>query len=423
MKYKSTTGNRSLISFREAVLANLPSDGGLFFPEKIPPLEQEFLDAIPSLELAHIAEQVLALFCGDDINKVKIAEITSRVFNFPIPIKEVTSGICCLELFHGPTFAFKDIGAMFLAECLAHFNMSDNKETTVLVATSGDTGGAVANGFLGVEGVKVVILYPKGKVSKLQEKQLTTLGQNITALEIEGNFDDCQNLVKQAFGDRELNHKLQLSSANSINIARWLPQSLFYYIPIQQGMKDIMISVPSGNYGNLTSGILAMKMGVSIVQFIAASNANDVVPRYLVSGDYQPEPTKPTIANAMDVSDPSNFKRLLALFGNSHEEITKKLTPFSLADERIKDTVKQCYTKNNYLLDPHSAIAYEGLKQSRREGIFLGTAHYCKFLPTMNEALNIQLATPDFAADLLKKETHSIKMEANYREFKELLVG
>ncbi|MEM6737364.1 MAG: threonine synthase [Bacteroidota bacterium] len=423
MKYKSTTGNGSLISFREAVLANLPRDGGLFFPEKIPLLEQEFLDAIPSLELAQIAERVLALFCDDDIDKLKVAEITAKVFNFPIPIKEVTSSICCLELFHGPTFAFKDIGAMFLAECLAHFNTSDNKETTVLVATSGDTGGAVANGFLGVEGVNVVILYPQGKVSKLQEKQLTTLGQNITALEIKGNFDDCQKLVKQAFGDRELNHKLQLSSANSINIARWLPQSLFYYVPLQKGMKDIMISVPSGNYGNLTSGVLAMKMGVPIAQFVAASNANDVVPRYLVSGDYQPEPTMPTIANAMDVSDPSNFKRLLALFGSSYEEITEKLTPFSLADEKIKEALKQCYIENNYLLDPHSAIAFEGLKQNRREGLFLGTAHYCKFLPTMNEALSTQLTIPDFAADLLKKKKHSIKMEADYEEFKELLVG
>ncbi|MEM7298261.1 MAG: threonine synthase, partial [Bacteroidota bacterium] len=277
MKYISTTGNGPQRSFREAVLGNLPNDGGLFFPAEIPQLDSEFLASVSEVSLSEVATHVLSPFCIEDIDQGSLERIAERVFNFPIPLVKVSEGIHCIELFHGPTFAFKDAGARFLAECMAHFNTSDQQETIVLVATSGDTGGAVASGFLGVEGVRVVVLYPKGKVSELQEQQLTTLGQNITALEVSGTFDDCQNMVKQAFADQELNQKLNLSSANSINIARWLPQSLFYYVPLQYGMKNVTISVPSGNYGNLTSGILAKKMGVPIKQFIAASNANDVV--------------------------------------------------------------------------------------------------------------------------------------------------
>ena len=310
-----------------------------------------------------------------------------------------------------------------MAECLAHFNTSNSKKTTVLVATSGDTGGAVANGFLSVEGVNVVILYPKGKVSALQEKQLTTLGQNITALEVEGDFDDCQNMVKKAFADTQVNERIQLSSANSINVARWLPQSLFYFVPLQQGFKNVTIAVPSGNYGNLTSGVLAMKMGVPIAEFIASSNANDVVPRYLDSGTYEPHPTIPTIANAMDVSDPSNFKRLLSLFDQDFGEITKVLSPYSLDDDRIKETIQKCYGENGYLLDPHSAIGYQALKTKGSGGIFLGTAHYCKFLPTMEEALNKTVDIPDFALDLMKREKHSIGMKADYEDFKDFLIG
>ena len=423
MKFSSTTGNGPHISFKDAVLGNLPNDGGLFFPNEIPQLESVFVEQMPSMGLAEIASKVLLPFCQEDISQSKLEEITQRVFSFPLPIKEVASGIHCLELFHGPTYAFKDIGAKFLAECLAHFNENSSKETTVLVATSGDTGGAVANGFLGVAGVRVIILYPKGKVSQLQEKQLTTLGQNITALEVEGNFDDCQNMVKQAFADQTVGEHLQLSSANSINIARWLPQSLFYYVPLQQGFRDVTISVPSGNYGNLTSGVLAMKMGVPIAKFIAASNANDVVPRYLDTGNYDPRPTIPTIANAMDVSDPSNFKRLLSLFAGSYQDITIKLLRFAQSDEEIRATVKQCHAENGYLLDPHSAIAYEGLRQHNEEGVFLGTAHYCKFLPTMNETLEAALEVPDFAAELMKKEKQSIAMKADYQEFKEFLLA
>ena len=423
MKFLSTTGNGSEISFREAVLGNLPDDGGLYFPDHIPVLDESLLKEMPEMELHEIASQALINFCKEDIDLKTLEEITRRVYNFPIPVNEVKNGIHCLELFHGPTYAFKDIGAKFLAECLAHFNTSDSKETTVLVATSGDTGGAVANGFLGVDGVNVVILYPKGKVSLLQEKQLTTLGQNITALEVEGTFDDCQNMVKAAFADSEVNSKLRLSSANSINIARWLPQSIYYYVPFQQGLKDATLSVPSGNYGNLTSGVLAMKMGVPISVFIAASNANDVVPRYLTSGSYDPKDTIATVANAMDVSDPSNYKRLLSLFDGDYEAIRNYLSPFTLDDSEIKQTIKECYSKNSYLLDPHSAIGYKALEEKDSEGVFLGTAHYCKFLPTINEALGEEVEVPGFAQDLMKKEKVAIGMKADYESFKDFLMG
>ncbi|WP_421765273.1 threonine synthase [Ekhidna sp.] len=423
MKFVSTTSKGPHRSFREAVLGNLPDDGGLYYPTEIPQLDQGFLKQIPQLSLPEIALEVLAKFCSDDIDPNELERISERVFDFPLPLKEVADNIHCLELFHGPTFAFKDIGAKFLAACLAHFNQSENKATTVLVATSGDTGGAVANGFLGVEGVRVIILYPKGKVSNLQEKQLTTLGQNITALEIEGTFDDCQNLVKQAFADKQLNKDIHLSSANSINIARWLPQSLFYYVPLQQGYEDVTLSVPSGNYGNLTSGVLAMKMGVPISKFIAASNANDVVPRYLNSGRYEPKSTIPTLANAMDVSDPSNYKRLLKLFDGKYEGIISKLIPFSLGDVEIKETIRDCYEANRYLLDPHSAIAYKALHEMKKEGIFLGTAHYCKFLPTINEALGREVAIPDFAKGLMHMEKRSIELNADFAQFKEFLIG
>jgi threonine synthase len=423
MKFISTTGQGPEVSFREAVLNNLPNDGGLYFPTEIPQLEQGFIKEIPKMQLSEIAFEVLPKFCTADIRTNELEEITERVFDFPIPLVQVNVKIHCLELFHGPTYAFKDIGAKFLAECLAHFNVSENKETTVLVATSGDTGGAVAKGFLGVEGVRVIILYPKGKVSALQEKQLTTLGQNITALEVEGTFDDCQSLVKQAFADVQLNKEMHLSSANSINIARWLPQSLFYYVPLQQGFEDVTIAVPSGNYGNLTSGVLAMKMGVPIKEFVAASNANDVVPRYLQSGNYEPEDTIQTITNAMDVSDPSNFQRLLSLFGGSYQEIKNHLKPFTLNDDAIKQTIRECHHENDYLLDPHGAIAYAALHNSDEEGVFLGTAHYCKFLPTMKEALGQEVNIPDFAKELMTRKKRSFEMKVDYKQFKEFLLS
>ncbi|MEM6642767.1 MAG: threonine synthase [Bacteroidota bacterium] len=431
MKFTSTTGHGLPVSFKEAVLENLPGDGGLFFPSEIPTLDRDLLGAMPQMTLAEVATEVLGHFCGSDIDKSALSEINKRVFNFPIPLKKVSENIHCLELFHGPTFAFKDVGARFLAECLAYFNQNEDTrkknlrsaEITVLVATSGDTGGAVARGFLGVPGVKVVILYPKGKVSLLQEKQLTTLGQNITALEVEGSFDDCQSMVKSAFGDRDITSRKRLSSANSINIARWLPQSIYYYVPFQYGWKDFTVAVPSGNYGNLTSGLLAMKMGVPIKSFIAATNANDVVPRYLRSGDYNPQKTIQTIANAMDVADPSNFKRLLALFHGSWNDIVEKIDPFTLDDAAIKETIKSCTEENEYYLDPHSAIAFESLKEKSKSGVFLGTAHYCKFLPVMDEAVGAKLEVPDFAESLMEREKVATLIPADYEKFKEYLLS
>lgn len=422
MKFRSTSSEQSAqIGFKDAVLNNLPKDGGLFFPAEIPEISPAFLEKVGDLTLPEIAVEVLSPFCKEDISQTDLQSMVERVFDYPIPLVEVEKGIHCLELFHGPTYAFKDIGAKFLAECLAYFTRGQDRKTKVLVATSGDTGGAVANGFLGVDGVEVVILYPKGKVSDLQEKQLTTLGQNIIALEVEGNFDDCQSLVKQAFADEELTQEMHLSSANSINIARWLPQSLFYWVPLMHGIRNQVISVPSGNYGNLTSGVLANKMGVPIQGFIAASNANDSVPRYLQTEKYDPHPTIATIANAMDVSDPSNFKRLLSLYDGSYREITKKLEPLVMHDDQIRETIRVCKSTNDYFLDPHSAIAYSALKESVGKGVFLGTAHYCKFLPTMNAALGIDLSIPDFANGLMEREKKAIEMEADYGEFKSLL--
>ena len=422
MKFISTSSPGNAVSFRDAVLNNLPNDGGLYFPVEIPGLMPSLLREMTSMELHEVAAIILSHFCSSDISGTDLEAITRRVFNFPIPVKSVSEGISCLELFHGPTYAFKDVGARFLAECLSFFNTSDKQRRTVLVATSGDTGGAVANGFLGTDGIDVIILYPRGKVSELQEKQLTTLGQNIKALEVDGNFDDCQQMVKQAFADEELSKRMQLSSANSINIGRWLPQSLFYFQPWLNNQTDVTISVPSGNYGNLTSGILAMKMGVPIDSFIAASNLNDVVPRYLDSGVYRPTKTIGTVANAMDVADPSNFKRLLTLYNDSHADIIKEIIPFSLDDDGILQTIRACYDHNGYLLDPHSAVAYKALQEKGGEGVFLGTAHYCKFLPTMEKALNRTVELPGFVSDLMNKEKVATRMDADFAIFKAYLI-
>jgi len=423
MKFVSTTGNGPQVSFREAVLSNLPNDGGLYFPTEIPQLESGLLEEIPRMELDEVAFNSLRNFCEGDIEPAALSTITKRVFHFPIPLQQVSEKVHSLELFHGPTYAFKDIGARFLAECLSYFNAGESKERTVLVATSGDTGGAVANGLLGVEGVRVVILYPKGKVSELQEKQLTTLGRNISALEVEGTFDDCQRMVKKAFADKELIDRLQLTSANSINVARWIPQSIYYYVPFQQGMKNAVIAIPSGNYGNLTSGVLASRMGIPIDRFIAASNANDTVPRYLHSGSYDPKETIATVANAMDVADPSNFSRLLSLFHHNYDNLITKISPFTLLDQRIKEVIRQCKEKHDYLLDPHSAIGLSALENELEGGIFLGTAHYCKFLPTMNEALDSDLQIPSFASDLMKREKNATAIKADFAQLREFVVG
>ncbi len=427
MKFYSTNKKSAQVSFREAVIKSLPADNGLYFPVEIPELDFLLLSTIDHYSLPDIGLEVMRHFCDEDIPNEKLETIIKEVLDFDIPIIDVEKNIHSLELTHGPTYAFKDVGARFLARCLGYFNESENKEITILVATSGDTGGAVAAGFHHVPGVKVVILYPSGKVSPLQEKQLTTLGGNITALEISGNFDDCQAMVKTAFLDADINAKLNLSSANSINVARWMPQCMYYFAPfIQFGDTDkLVFSVPSGNYGNITSGMLAKKMGLPIKRFIAASNANDVVPRYLKSGQYEPKPTVATISNAMDVNSPSNHPRMLTLHDEVFKSIKKEVSGYTLSDEETKATMKKCYDDNDYILDPHGAIAYSALKADLKKkeiGIFLETAHYSKFLPTVNDALGKEIEMPAFAADLMTKEKVATKMENDFEAFKSWLL-
>lgn len=428
MRFYSTNRQSESVSFREAVIKSFPEDKGLYFPEEIPELDYLLLATLDHYSLADIGYEVMRQFCSEDIPNEKLQSIVQEVLNFDIPLVEVGKNIHSLELFHGPTYAFKDVGARFLARCLAYFNEASSQQVTILVATSGDTGGAVAAGFHNVPGVEVIILYPSGKVSPLQEKQLTTLGGNITALEVAGDFDDCQAMVKQAFLDPDINAKRNLSSANSINVARWMPQSMYYFAPyIQFGDTDkIVFSVPSGNYGNITSGMLAKAMGLPIKRFIAASNANDVIPRYLKSGNYQPEPTIPTISNAMDVGNPSNHPRMLELHDSEFKKIKKHVTGFSLNDSETKTVMKACKTENGYTLDPHGAIGYAALKNDlgRKEiGVFLETAHYSKFLPTVGDALEQAVEMPEFAAELMSKTKKATNMAADFQTFKAYLLS
>lgn len=423
MKFFSTNHKAPTVSFKEGVIKSLPEDNGLYFPEQIPDLSAFHQSEDRTLQ--DIAYQTLAPFAIPDIPATELKKIVEETFSFEIPVVQVEENIYSLELFHGPTYAFKDVGARFLARCLGYFNQTDQKEVIILVATSGDTGGAVASGFYQVPGVQVVILYPSGKVSELQEKQLTTLGHNITALEISGTFDDCQHLVKTAFLDKELNQNINLSSANSINIARWIPQSIYYgWAQAQLNNNEVVFSIPSGNYGNLAAGILAKKMGVPIRRFIAASNANDVVPRYLKSGKYQPSPTIPTYSNAMDVGAPSNFPRMLELYGNEYNDLTKDISGYSLNDESTLNTMEYCWKENGYLLDPHGAIGYSALKEKKSQnevGVFLETAHPCKFSDVVDKAIpNYHI--PDFTADLMLKEKKSTEMTSDFARFKEYLL-
>jgi len=428
MKFFSTNRKVEPVSFKDAVIKSLPTDQGLYFPEEISLLSPEFFEELDSYSLSEIGYLILSPFTKENIPSSKLREISDSAFSFEVPLKEIERTIHSLELFHGPTYAFKDIGARFLARCLAFFNESNNREVTILVATSGDTGGAVASGFYNVPGVNVVILYPSGKVSELQEKQLTTLGKNIQALEVDGTFDDCQNMVKKAFLDKQINGKLNLSSANSINIARWLPQSIYYFEAFKQieDTQNLVFSVPSGNYGNLTAGILAKKLGLPVKRFIAASNQNDVIPRFLKDQEYHPQPTISTLSNAMDVSDPSNYPRLLELVNNNFEELTGFLSGFSMNDEETLKTIKLCFDKNRYITDPHGAIAYKALKEllkPNETGVFLETAHYCKFLSTIENALSQKIEHPEFVADLMARTKQSVSLNNNFKEFKDFLLS
>lgn len=424
MKYYSTNQKSGSVDFKKGVIKSLPQDNGLYFPEEIPNLKG-FLQS-DGLSLQEIAFETLKPFCVPDIPHDRLGTIVEDTFSFDIPARKVEEDIYSLELYHGPTFAFKDVGARFLARCLGYFNESEQKEVTILVATSGDTGGAVASGFYKVPGVQVVILYPSGKVSELQEKQLTTLGENIRAIEITGTFDDCQQLVKQAFLDDQLNEQINLSSANSINIARWIPQSIYYSWACHQlrHFDSLVFSIPSGNYGNLAAGMLAHKMGAKISRFIAASNANDVVPRYLRSSYYEPKPTIATYANAMDVGKPSNFPRMWELSGKEHSKMAELITGFTLNDPETLAAMKLCLKANNYLTDPHGAIGFQALKSNLKEheiGIFLETAHPCKFQDVIS-LVEPDYALPDFTRELMQKRKECISMSSSFEEFKEYLL-
>lgn len=430
MKYYSTNKESPKATFKEATIKGQAPDKGLYFPETIPQVDKGLIGNIDELSNEVIAFNVIKPYVGNEIEEKELLRIASETVNFPIPLVKVNDQISSLELFHGPTLAFKDVGARFMSRCLGYFLKDEKKKVTVLVATSGDTGGAVANGFYDVQGVDVIILYPSGKVSPVQEKQLTTLGKNIHAIEVEGNFDDCQQMVKQAFADNDINQKLFLTSANSINVARWLPQQFYYFFAYKQWADKKhppVISVPSGNFGNICAGILAKQSGLPVHHFIAACNSNDVVTQYLQTTNYQPQTAKPTLSNAMDVGNPSNFIRILEIFHHQFPDLAKNLSSFSISDEETMMTIKEVYEKTNYLLDPHGAVGYLSLerfleKHPDRKGVFLETAHPVKFPDAVEEATSAKINMPPSLSSIMKAEKKSIKMKASYELFKNFLL-
>lgn len=412
MKYYSLNHNAPKVSFQEAVIKGLAPDKGLYFPESITPLADDFFKNIESLNNEAIAFEAIRQFVGDEIPETKLKEIIAETLCFDFPTVAVEDNIFALELYHGPTMAFKDVGARFMSRCLAYFNQDKKDNTnTVLVATSGDTGGAVASGFLGVDGVDVVILYPSGKVSDIQERQLTTLGQNIKALEVDGVFDDCQDMVKKAFLDESLDYK-NLTSANSINIARWLPQMFYFFFAYKQlksHNKPMVFSCPSGNFGNICAGIMAKKLGLPIAHFVAATNVNNTVPQFLITGKYEPKPSQSTISNAMDVGNPSNFIRIQELYRNDLHAFKEDFTSFSYDDELTTQALKDLYKNSGYIAEPHGAVGYLGLKKEMVNhrnaiGIFLETAHPIKFLDTVEAVLHIKLPIPKQIESVLNKD-------------------
>ncbi len=426
MNYYSLNKKSPNVSFQEAVVNGLAPDRGLYFPENITPLPKDFIDNIGNYSNEEIAYEAIKQFVGDEIPTEILKKIISETLSFDFPVVEIEENVSTLELFHGPTMAFKDVGARFMARCLGYFNRNNDNEVTVLVATSGDTGGAVADGFLGVKGVDVVILYPSGKVSDIQEKQLTTLGQNITALEVDGVFDDCQDMVKTAFLDNEINPIL--TSANSINVARWLPQMFYFFFAYKQvykQQKEVVFSVPSGNFGNICAGIMAQKLGLPVKHFVASTNINDTVPNYLINGLYEPKPSKATISNAMDVGNPSNFIRIQELFANNIEALKNTFSSFSFTDKETREAMELIYKKNGYVADPHGAVGYLGSKEYQKENpndlcIFLETAHPVKFLDVVENTLKIKVAIPEQIKSIINKEKSAIKI-SNYNDLKNYL--
>ena len=432
MQYYSTNGKAPLATLEEAVVRGLAPDKGLYMPQEIRPLPQEFFDNIENMSFQEMSYQVAHNFFGDDVDAESLREIVFDTLAFETPIVKVEDNIYSLELFHGPTLAIKDVGARFMARLLRYFiKREGKKQVNVLVATSGDTGSAVANGFLGVDGIHVYVLYPKGKVSKIQESQFTTLGKNITAIEVDGVFDDCQALVKSTFMDEELQGHMNLTSANSINVARFLPQAFYYFNAYAQAKKlgkadNLTICVPSGNFGNITAGLFAQRMGLPIKHFIAANNANDIFYNYLLSGIYSPKASIQTIANAMDVGDPSNFARILDLYKSSHAEICNHISGATYSDDEIAATMKKCYEQTGYVLDPHGACGYQALKDNLKEGetgVFLETAHPAKFKEKVDAILSTDIEIPTRLADFMKGKKQSLEMAADFSAFKQFLLN
>ena len=408
MRLYSTNGQSPDASLKEAVLSGLAPDGGLYMPYEIPELPADFFEALPGMTFGEMAFIVLGALIGDDVPEPVLKEIANDAFDFEAPLVEVEPGVFCLELFHGPTLAFKDFGARFMARLMSHFVARDTRNLRILVATSGDTGSAVASGFYNQPNIQVSILYPSGRVSKIQEQQLTTMGGNVEALEVQGSFDDCQRMVKEAFVDPELQERLFLSSANSINIARLLPQSLYYFWAYAQQPKAHRIVVPSGNFGNLMGGFIAKRMGLPVGQFVAATNINDMVPQYLKTGDFKPRPfSKPTLSNAMDVGTPSNVARMMEFYPTV-DELREDLEGCSFTDEETLATMADVFERTGYILDPHGAVAYRGLQG--QPGIFLETAHPAKFGEVVQDAIGQEAPMPERLAAYLEREAHSIKL-------------
>lgn len=431
MKYYSTNRKASDATLEEAVVKGLAADRGLYMPHNIRILPASFYEQIDQLSFQEIASQVADAFFGEDVPAETLKQIVYDTLSFDVPVVRVKENIYSLELFHGPTLAFKDVGGRFMARLLGYFIRKEGKrQVNVLVATSGDTGSAVANGFLGVEGIHVYVLYPKGKVSEIQEKQFTTLGRNITAVEVDGTFDDCQALVKSAFMDQELNERMQLTSANSINVARFLPQAFYYFYAYAQMKilgreKELVVCVPSGNFGNITAGLFAKRMGLPVKRFIAANNRNDIFYQYLKTGQYAPKPSVQTIANAMDVGDPSNFARILDLYEGSHDAIASEISGETYTDDQIRETVQLTYDETGYLLDPHGACGYRALSENLQPGevgVFLETAHPAKFLHTVEDIIGTDINIPEKLKAFMNGTKQSVPMSKNFMTFKEWLL-
>ena len=446
MKYYSTNGKAPIADLQKAVVKGLAEDRGLYMPERIKQLPKEFFDTIETKSFQEIAYTVADAFFGEDVEAEALKKIVYDTLSFDCPVVKVKDNIYTLELFHGPTLAFKDVGARFMARLLQYFikksgdRSQEDKEVNVLVATSGDTGSAVANGFLGVDGIHVYVLYPKGKVSKIQESQFTTLGKNITAVEVDGVFDDCQALVKNAFMDEELNKHMRLTSANSINVARFLPQAFYYfnaYARMKENVKtgkcnnvnieeNLVMCVPSGNFGNICSALFGHAMGLPIKRFIAANNANDIFYKYLQTGKYEPKPSVQTLANAMDVGDPSNFARIYDLYGKSHERISSLISGATYSDAQIEETMRQCYQETGYTLDPHGACGYRALQEGLKDGevgVFCETAHPAKFKETVDRIIGGDVEIPERLAAFMRGQKQSVELSKNFEDFKAFLMS